>query len=179
MRKSIFFIIFILCAAAQLFLSVSSVVFNERVLARGEVHRFRTVPVDPYDPFRGKYVDLDFDLSLTSSDSGRYQDGEKVFVILERGADGYSDFSSISDTSPSAGNFIKMEIDYISGDEIYFNIPFDRYYIDEDYAEEAERAYQRESIGTETYIEVRVLNGRSVIEELFLGGLPVIDYLKS
>ncbi len=31
---------------------------HERVLREGTVHRFRTRPIDPADPFQGRYVQL-------------------------------------------------------------------------------------------------------------------------
>ena len=37
----------------------AKMIFNkEAVLAQGKDYRFKTAPIDPYDPFRGKYIDL-------------------------------------------------------------------------------------------------------------------------
>jgi len=179
MKNRIILVLFIVSAAAQLFIAVSSLVFNERILSNGAVYRFRTEPVDPYDPFRGKYIELDVHRSIITDEAYRFDEGEKVYVLLKRDEDLFTSFSGISEDKPSSADYIKLEIDYISGNEIEFKNPFDRYYIDEDYAEEAETAYWSESFDGETYIEVRVLSGHAVLEELFLGGMPVLDYLES
>ena len=178
MRQRILFILFLLSAAAQIFLTVSSVVFNENVLSKGTTHRFRTEPVDPYDPFRGKYVALDFDLSLFTGDFSRYEDKEKVYVLIDKDENSYSFFSAISDKKPASGDYLRLKVDSIRDGEVYFEIPFDRYYIDEDYAEEAETAYWDSNSANEAYVEVRVLGGHAVLDELYLGGMPVMEYLR-
>jgi len=179
MKKKIILILFIASAAAQLFIAVSSIVLNERILANGAVYRFRTEPVDPYDPFRGKYINLDVERSIIADAAYRFEEGEKVYVLLERDEDSFARFAGISEGKPSSADYIELKISYISGNEIEFEIPFGRYYIDEDYAEEAEAAYWSESLDGETFIEVRVLGGHAVLEELFLDGMPVLDYLDS
>jgi uncharacterized membrane-anchored protein len=178
MKKRLIIILFLLSAASQMFLSVSSVISRENVLSNGTVHKFRTVPVDPYDPFRGKYVALDIENSLRIADSKRYSKGEKVFVTITRDSEGYSSFSEVVDMQLVGDDFIRMKIDYIYDDEIRFEIPFDRYYIDEDYAEEAEKEYWKADEDNFAYIEVRIRNGHAVLDELYLNGIPVIDYLK-
>ncbi|MBI9101233.1 MAG: GDYXXLXY domain-containing protein [Spirochaetales bacterium] len=179
MKKSIIIGLFLLCAAVQLFLSVSMVIDRENILRRGSLHKFHTEPVDPYDPFRGKYVALEINGSVKTSDYMKYEEGEKVFVVLKKDADGFSSLSEIAERKPDGNDFIRLKIDQINNGEISFHIPFDRYYIDEDYAEEAETAYWTGIGENSAYIEVRILKGRAVLRELFFADKPVLDYLKS
>ena len=137
------------------------------------------MPVDPYDPFRGKYVALDFENSVNVSRADDYEEGLKVFVLLKKDSEGFSYLSSISNTQPDNNNYLKLKIDYLYGDQLYFELPFDRFYLDENFAKEAEFAYWDESREKNTYVIVRVLSGSAILEELFIHDVPVMDYLKA
>jgi hypothetical protein len=57
---------------------------------------------------------------------------------------------------------------------------FDRYYTDEHLAPAAERAYWQHSSGEtrEAYITVRVREGLAVLEELYIAGKPVREFVQ-
>lgn len=90
MKKRVITVLFLLCAAGQLHLSLSSVLSKENTLKKGSVHKFRTRPVDPYDPFRGKYVSLALEDSIEVFDDHGYREGMKVAVLLEKDEEGFS-----------------------------------------------------------------------------------------
>ena len=71
------------------------------------------------------------------------------------------------------------ELRSISAGEAYVDLPLDRYYMPEDLAPRAERAYIEHSRQSErdAYIEVRVRSGVGVIENLYVGGMPIREYL--
>ena len=50
------FIIFIVVAIAQLFIPTQMILNQETILKTGKPYRFKTQPVDPSDPFKGKYI---------------------------------------------------------------------------------------------------------------------------
>ncbi len=59
-------------------------------------------------------------------------------------------------------------------------LPFGRYWLDETIAPEADRAYaanSREGVKN-VYVTVRVLGGDAALEQLFIGGMPVREYLR-
>jgi hypothetical protein len=56
---------------------------------------------------------------------------------------------------------------------VHFSLPFERFYMDEKLAPEAEMAYARGR--QEGVLVVRVWHGLGVIEDLELGGRPIRD----
>jgi uncharacterized membrane-anchored protein len=58
--------------------------WNEVALARGTVVTLRTVPVDPIDLFRGRYVRLGYEISRLPVDQGTAP-GDTVYVALREG----------------------------------------------------------------------------------------------
>ena len=50
--------------------------------------------------------------------------------------------------------------------------------MDENAAPAAEVAYRARAADIESWVTVRILDGRAVIEELYIGGKPVREYLR-
>jgi hypothetical protein len=63
------------------------------------------------------------------------------------------------------------------GEEVYVTTPFARYYVEESIAPEAERAYRGSAQVSNAYITVRVLDGRAVIDGLYIDDEPLEQYL--
>jgi len=63
---------------------------------------------------------------------------------------------------------------------VYVQFPFDRYYMDEHAAPAAEAAYREHSRGEvrDVYVTVRVKDGNAVVEELFIAGMPIREFLR-
>ena len=83
MRKALLF--FGLMVAAQWLVPLWNIVGSERVLTQGRPFLFRTAPVDPYDWFRGEYVQLGYAMEqedLVQDAGAPFEDGEEVFVLL-------------------------------------------------------------------------------------------------
>lgn len=157
---------------------------QERVLRTGVSYRFKTAPVDPYDVFRGRYVALSFEINSAPMDApSSFIRGQKVYVAIEEDQDGFAKAASVGESAPDAGDYIKVKVGYVdsSSKEVYFQWPFQRYYMEEDLALDAETAYRsmNRSGGENTYVTVRVKKGRAVIEELYLDDKPVREYLST
>lgn len=173
-------ILFLVLAMVQVSIPVGMILGHERVLQQGEIYRFKTAPVDPYDIFQGRYVSLRFEERSikTKLDVKRKQ---WVYVQMQKDAQGFAQFSKLSVTAPVNGDYLKLQINSIDGDRVHLDIPFDRYYLNENQAQAAEDAYRRLSRDNEAtvnaYAQVRVYQGQAVLEELYLKGQPVYDYL--
>jgi uncharacterized membrane-anchored protein len=63
---------------------------------------------------------------------------------------------------------------------VYLQFPFDRYYMDEHVAPAAEAAYWEHSRGEvhDVYVTVRVKDGNAVVEELFIAGTSIGEFLR-
>ena len=74
-----------------------------------------------------------------------------------------------------------MKIKKITSDLVCFDLPFDRYYMEEKLAPAAEAAYRQNS-GREkrdAYVVVRIRSGRAVIEDLFICEKPILEYIET
>lgn len=179
---------------------------HEQVLAQGQVFRFKTAPVDPYDLFRGRYVALriEGDSASFPPDSEAYRamllnaanhsgakpagpivsdsawrPGLDYFVSLKTDAKGFSALDQAFPTPPDKP-YLKLKLQSHEGTKLYFEMPFDRYYLEESLAPAVDLAYQEMSRDKEkqAFIGVRILEGRAVIEELYLNHLPAREYIK-
>ena len=132
-------------------------------LRTGEEVKIKVEPLDPYDAFRGRYVSLWYDIDL------EYEERQGRYGILETGEDGFSVVKSVSKEKPENGLYL------MGKDDGYFNIPLDRYYMEETLAPKAEEAMSGE---VEAYITVRIKGDKSVISGLYAEGMPIEEYLK-
>lgn len=172
-----------LAIVAQLALPLRYIWRGEQALAQGTPYRLATAPVDPYDPFRGRYVALNFrDFPRISSS----RPGEVWYLPIAAGAEGYAQFGAPSRERPASGDYLRLRAQWFQRG--WVPPPFDRYYLDESLAPQAERAYRAlsrrrpangeaapEPIRAE--LAIRVRDGYAVPEMLYLDGLPVRDYL--
>lgn len=172
-----------LVIAAQLAVPVWMIAGQERILREGAVYRFRTAPVDPYDIFRGRYV------SLTTEAESRpvkvpggmqFRRGQDAYLQLSVDKDGYTQIAGAYPSPPSGGDYIRGGVRHQYGDQLSVKLPFDRYYLNEKNAPEAERLYREagRQDEQETYIQVRILRGDARIEALIIDGVPVDEHFK-
>jgi len=178
--------LFVLLALIQFSVPAWMIVAREQVLSQGELFKFKTAPVDPYDFFRGRYVALDVLPSSTKLNDPKLElrPGQWVFVGLSQDAQGFAQLGELSLQAPEEP-YLRLKVAYVShpsSDQVSeqfveLDLPFDRYYMAETLAPEAERAYMQLSVEAQTYIEVRVKGGRGVLAELYLARQPVYEYL--
>ncbi|MBN1864776.1 MAG: GDYXXLXY domain-containing protein [Victivallales bacterium] len=173
---------FFAVAILQLGLPAAMIVRYEDVIRNGTQYKFRTAPVDPYDAFRGRYVALSMREDSVRSDGESFNPCETVYVVVITGDDGFAKFTSAHRTPPvGKGDYIKMKTRWGSDSgETRLEIPFDRFYMNEHLAPEAEKAYFKASRqdNDNTFVAVRVKNGHAVIENLYLDGTPVLEILQ-
>jgi uncharacterized membrane-anchored protein len=179
LNKSLTIGIFVTVAFLQLLIPIQMITSRERILDKGTLYKFRTRPVDPYDAFRGKYVALSIDYELTSKET--FTSKQRVYVTIKKDADGFAHLDQVYKKKPANVDCIKAKIRYKwRNDNISLKLPFERYYMEENDALRAEKYYQQYSGNGEkkTYIAVKVSNSGSVIEELYVDGLPILEFLK-
>lgn len=170
--------IFLLVALAQLYVPASMIWQYEDTLENGTLFKFKCAPVDPYDPFRGRYVSLRFP---QQDDTVRFKwlpamDFGSVFISVKQGENDFAEIMDISRTQPDSANYFRAIVRYGS-----LEYPFNRFYMDEFAAPQAEIAYTetlRDNL-LDTYVTVRILNGQAVLEELYLNDMPVGEYLRT
>lgn len=174
--------LFAIVALAQLAVPAWMIGQREIVLARGTVYKFRTAPIDPYDPFRGRYVWLNYEeASVPYRDAGQIPYGRPLYVAVETSEDGFARLTGAYARPPENGDYFPVDRYWIYESELRVTLPFDRYYMNEAAAPAAEIAVREHSAqnNRDAYVTVRILNGRAVLEELYVDDKPIQDYLRT
>lgn len=186
-NKYLLLIAFVFVAFAQIYVPASMILEREDILATGKTFKFRTNPVDPNDPMRGKYITLGFDENnYTIQGEQQFMQGENIFVHLKEDLDGFVEIKNLSSEKPGEDiDFVKAEIWYINyqndTSNISINYPFDRYYMEESKAPQADTIYS-ESLSdttTITYAVVKIKNGEAVLEDVMIDGISIKDLVDS
>lgn len=165
----------------QLAVPASMIAGREMTLRHGQPFRFRTAPVDPYDPFRGRFVALNLEAASAPLPEGlELKHRQKVLVRLAVDEAGFAYCRDIVAAPPQEGSYLIARVQYWDRERVRLQLPFDRYYAEEELAPEIERAYRAHSRRDkrEAYITVRMRDGRGVLEELYIDDLPVGEYLR-
>ncbi len=178
-------VLFAIAAIVQLAIAGAAIFKSEMALNTGEVFRFRVQPVDPVDAFRGRYVAVRSALDRAPvADGIEVKPGRWIFVPLRVDDNGFAAFGTVGLEEPDEGAFLKLRAGGIFDDENGVRqlsvtlTPFGRYYMDEKLAPEAERAVWSGPRGErEAFITVRVRNGTGVLEDLWVDGVPIHEWL--
>lgn len=175
-------LLLVIAIVLQWALPASLAVRSEYVLRTGARYYLHTAPVDPIDAFRGRYVALRFaDVELALPANANWPVGTRVAVPLLVGADHFVRFGVPSLDSPGSGDFLHAKIASLTANRrAILQLPFDRYYLNEQAAPAAERAYRAANANgsaTTAYVSIRVRGGDAVLEQLFIDNLPVQRYL--
>jgi uncharacterized membrane-anchored protein len=182
-NKKILFIIFALVAAVQLYVPASIIINSERILTDGKEFKFKTAPVDPSDPFRGKYITLDFAANaIKVNNKEEWMYGEAVFVWLSKDKEGFVKIDTVTKNEPQGkSDFVKARVNYISDDNtLQIDYPFDRYYMEESKAGAAEDVYRESSRDTShfTYALINVKNGEAVLKDVLIDNVSIREIVK-
>ncbi len=155
------------------------------VAQEGQLYRLRPMPVDPFDHFRGSYVTLSYENRIPYPQANEYFSRDQVvYLQLEVDDTGYAQFTQPTAEQPNTPHYFRTRIQRVTESDLYFKVPdnMQRYFLPAEMAQLAEDAYRemanRNAAPNSIYINMRVLNGEIVIEELYLEELPVLDYLR-
>ncbi len=187
--KKLIFPLFVIMALAQWIVPGKMILDSERVLRDGDVYKFKTQPVDPSDPFRGKYITLNFEADHFETDTlQKFENGQEVYLKLSIDSLGFAGIAALEAERPE--NIEGVLITTISNTNpyrlpgrqyVYFEYPFERFYVEESKAAEAERAYwdsNRDSTHT-TYALVKIKNGQAVLEDVRIDDKSIVDIVRA
>ncbi len=179
--KLLSWIIFGLTALAQWAAPLAQISSHEQVLTQGTLIKLKCTAPDPYDPLRGRFLAVRPEQREAPAPKDMLvPSGATVYGLLSTGPDGLATVASLSLTPPASGDYIRLKSTYTYGDKTQLQWPFDRFYINEKLAPEADQWFA-ENIRSAKGItaEVRVLNGRAVLADLSLDGKPFREILKA
>ena len=183
MKTLYIFILFIIVVCAQLFVPSQMIFQQEDVLKTGTAFKFKTQPVDPSDPFKGKYIFLNYEASTFSTADTTWQRNEDVYVTIKHDSLGFVQVTEVTKNEPKSEFYIKAKVDWYNEFEKELNIvyPFNKFYMDETKAYNAELAHmkaQQDSIPNNTYALVFIKNGKAVLDNVFINEIPIAKYVE-
>ncbi len=150
----------------QLFIPTYMIANRYIILRTGQEYKFKVYPIDPYDAFRGRYVNLNV--------MGGIQ-GEGKYGVLNTDEKGYAFIEKISHEKPKNETYIKS-----NSSSSWFSMPIDRYYMDEKLAPQAEILTRPNGLSeNEVYVTTKIKNGKLVVSGLFINGMAIEDYIKN
>jgi uncharacterized membrane-anchored protein len=183
--KKIPVILLAVLIVVQLAVPVTMIVRKETVIANGKVFRFRTAPIDPADPFRGRYIDLNFEASRYDfTDSEDSIQGPDAYALIREDEEGYAEIAMVLDAPPgTTTDYVKIKLNQSGILNLFgglggsFTFPFERFYMDEEKAPHAEQIYRQAQRDTsfESYALVSIWNGGGVITDVLINGKSVRD----
>lgn len=185
-NKRILLTVFIFLLVIQLIVPAYMIFNRELVLSSGKQLKFRVEPVDPYHPFRGRYVSVNIrDTEVRVEEEDKYYNGQTVYGVLDVDEKGFASISGISRTVPEGKDYFKTKVMYVyendGGNRVRIKPPFDRYYMEEKLAPKAESEYNarvRER-NEDVYVTTKLLNGSVVLERLYIEGVTVEEFIKN
>lgn len=185
MKTLYIFGLFLFVVLAQLFVPAKMIWDQNTILSHGEVYKLRTQPVDPTDPFRGKYITLRYDINSVQVKGTFWQRNDDVFVSLQRDSLGYAFIEKVSKETPkSLDGILKAKAVYFNkyNSELHLDFGCDRFYMEESKAPKAEEAYnlaQGDSMVYNTYALVYIKNGNAVLDNVIINEEPIANYVEN
>jgi uncharacterized membrane-anchored protein len=185
MKRSLVLSAFVVVAIVQLLAPASMIIQREMTLRHGQAYKFRTAPVDPYDAFRGRYVWLAYEQNHARWYGVNPGLRGSAYAQIQEGNDGFAVINLVAMSPPKAGDYVKVDRlypDWRTNSVVHFDLPFDRYYMEETAAPKAERAYwehnRRGQTNHNTYAVVRIKDGNAVLENLYVDGRPIAEFVQ-
>ena len=179
-RRRLVLTLFAAVVLAQIAVPVWAILRMEMPLRGGTPFRFRVDLEDPYDPFRGRYLALRLEeWSAPVPEDEFMQGGQSVFAVIEEGPDGFARVGGVSRLRPDDALYVRASVQYVADDRAWLDLPFRRYYMDEGALRRAESALSRADDSAEVYVLVRVSRGVAALEELYVNGVPIAEYIEA
>lgn len=177
---------FIIVALVQWYVPGKMILDSEKVLREGKTFRFLTEPVDPSNPFIGKYITLNFkEESFSVDKADDLVSANELFVLLTTDANGFARIKDVVAKEPSGNiDYVKAKLQYTTYEgnrrQLHIDYPFDKYYMDEFKAPKAEDVYRKATADTakQTYAVVKVWKGRAVTENVIIDNTPIRELIK-
>lgn len=172
--------LFAAVALVQWAVPASMIWQHSNALRHGRVYRFATRPVDPYDAFRGRYVALGFAIEEVPRAMAPWAaSDEAVYVRVVEDERQFAKIAEVSRERLRGDGVFRARVTYAYSDPIRLQFPFDRFYMEETAAPKAETAYAEHSRREQqdAYVAVRIKDGVAAIEELYVDGKPIREFL--
>lgn len=150
----------------------------ENILQTGRQFYWQTVPIDPYNAFKGRYVALRFKENTGPIiDNTDIASERMLYAVIAENDAGQAYISGITANRPAQGDYVKVKAYRKDKNTAYVILPFTRYYLPEDMAPAADAVY-RGNAGKTGIAAVRIKDGYGVVEQLYIGEKTLLEFLR-
>ena len=174
-------LIFCVLALAQVAVPAAMVWQREQTLKQGQVWKFRTAPVEPVDAIRGRYIALRF--AAEEFDAAvKFESGNKsVYAVLKEDTDGFAEVDHLTSETVVTDDAVPVESVWWYNGKQQVRFPFNKFWVAEANAAAAEHAYVENNRrdNQNAYVTVRVRRGDAALDQLYIDGQPLADYLRA
>lgn len=185
MKTTYTLIIFMLVGLLQLCIPTQMIFNQESILKNGVAYKFKTQPVDPSDPFKGKYINLNYEKDVFKTKDSLWQRNEPIFVYLTKDNLGFATIETVSRSilPNNKNNYVKAKAGWYTSysQELNIKYSFTEYYMEETKAYDAEvavRNRRRDSMPNNTYALVYIKEGEAVLSDVIIDEISIKDYVE-
>jgi uncharacterized membrane-anchored protein len=174
-------VVFGVVALAQLAVPAAMVWQRQQTITQGRVWKFRTAPVDPVDVIRGRYIALRFAAEEFAAPSKFEAADNSVYAVLKEGTDGFAEIDHLTTEALRTDDAVPVESVWWYNGKQQVRFPFNKFWVAEANAAAAEHAYVENNRrdNQNAYVTVRVRRGDAALDQLFIDGQPLADYLRA
>ncbi len=165
-RFQILIVVFFIQFLVILYISLS----YELVSFSGNTYQFKVEGYDPIDPLRGRYLAYIVNTDTITNELGDYIG--RCYITIEKDSEGYAYLDKTYKEKPEQKDYIVAQK---YGND-YYETYFTKYFVNETIALRAEDLL-RENSG-ESSVVVKVKNGRSIVEGLYVGDKLIDNYFE-
>lgn len=199
-KKKLLLALFLLTLTVGLYYPAAKIIRFEFPLAPPAVVRFNATLYDPYDPFRGRYVAISArqaQLTVAREAGSEHMldldRSSRLYAVVEPDEKGMAKVVDLV-KKPQKGKinlrldrysvyFRSREKDSTGYDTYQITFPFNRFYMNEKLAPEAERAFMQATRGGgaegRCQIVVKIYrDGSYAIDDMEIGGMPIHEFLR-
>ncbi|MGK2864282.1 MAG: GDYXXLXY domain-containing protein [Chitinophagaceae bacterium] len=184
-NKKILLPAFILVSLTQLCIPAKMILDKEEILDTGIEYKFKTAPIDPSDPFRGKYITLSYDENTVEIQNEKdWVKDETIYVFFTADNDGFAKIKSISKEKPTGNqDFLRAKVSFVTSNgsnKLTIDYSFSRFYMEESKAYNAELTYRQSLQDTSqmTYALVNIKSGDAVLKDVLIDGISISEIVK-
>lgn len=181
MNKPIYISLLLLLFAAQLFIPSQMIYQQEDTLRTGTAYKFKTEPIDPTDPFRGKYITLNYDMDSYETNEEDWPYKSPVFVYLKTDNQGFAAVKTLSKILlDTEDDYVVAESYNIYKGKLNFSLPFDRFYMNENKALDAQISVRKAQMDTSRtcYALVYIKDGTAVLEDVLINDVSIQKFVE-
>ena len=174
-------VVFRVVALAQLAVPAAMVWQRQQTLNHGRVWKFRTAPVDPVDVIRGRYIALRFAAEEFTAPSKFEAADNSVYAVLKEDTDGFAEIDHLTTETLRTNDAVPVESVWWYNGKQQVRFPFNKFWVAEANAAAAEHAYVENNRrdNQNAYVTVRVRRGDATLDQLYIDGQPLADYLRA